>query len=106
MVWTQLISSLVAPMPDWICTSELATIWMSSMAMNWPITMPPNPRKTWVQFTALPSAPKMVEGGAAAGRGAAASAMTLVRGSAAGVLGRGHGGVGEARAGVLGHVDA
>ena len=24
----------VAPMPDWICTRELATIWMSSMAMN------------------------------------------------------------------------
>ena len=29
MVCTQLISSLVAPMPDWICTSDEATIWSS-----------------------------------------------------------------------------
>src|SRR5215204_4722390 len=57
MVWTQAISSLVALMPDWIWVSELATIWMSSMAMNWPMIMPPKPRNTRVQFTGAPSAP-------------------------------------------------
>src|SRR6185369_2561825 len=111
MVWTQLISSLVAPIPDWICTSELATIWMSSMAMNWPMTMPPNPRKTWVQFTWLPSAPRIVEwwcaaGGAAAiGSLAASSAIGLAHDAAPGVLGGREAGLGEARSGVLGHVD-
>ena len=59
MVCTQLISSAVAPMPDWICTSELATIWISSMAMNWPMTIPPKPRNTFVQFTVAPSDPSI-----------------------------------------------
>jgi hypothetical protein len=52
MVCTQLIWSALAPTPAWIWAREEATIWTSSTAMNWPMTMPPKPRNTLVQSTA------------------------------------------------------
>src|SRR4051812_12600193 len=101
MVCTQEISSADALIPDWIWVSDDATFWMSSIAMNWPTTIPPKPRNALVQLTAWPSAPRWAGGGGAREMTAAvASAIGLAMGE----LGR-CGGLGEADAGLLGDVD-
>ena len=57
-------------MPAWIWVREAATIWMSRIAMNWPITMPPKPRKILGQSTSPAASVTLAGAGAPATGGA------------------------------------